>query len=171
LKKALFNKLWFLGLIAVDALTKAMALHWVPLLQNTLYPFGGIGVFENFLGISFSLNTVSNTGAAWGFFPGHFLILLSLRLAVVGALLIHLCFFRPLNRPHPPLYLITTGALGNIIDMFTYGHVIDFLHLRFFGWSFPIFNIADGCITIGVALLLLWPNRWRCSKEAAENAD
>ncbi len=171
MKKALFSKIWLLVLLGIDALSKALVLRWIPFLHGSIYPFGGIGIIKNFFGISFSLNTVFNTGAAWGVFPGHFWILLMLRLCVVAALLIYLLFMRPSQRPHWPLWLITTGAMGNIIDMFYYGHVIDFLHVRFFGWSFPIFNLADSCITIGVVLLLLWPNRWRILKGANEDAN
>ncbi len=167
MKKALFNKLWLLALLGIDALTKALALQKLPLMHGSCYPFGGVGVFENFLGVSFSLNVVSNTGAAWGIFPGHFSLLLSLRICVVAAIVIHLLFFRAPSRAQFPLWLIVGGALGNIIDMIYYGHVIDFFHfhLSFFKWSFPIFNVADSCITIGVALLLLRSNRRWAMKE------
>jgi signal peptidase II len=164
LKKAFYNKLWLLALIGADILSKALVLRWIPPMQGYRYPFGGIGVFDVF-DISFSLNTVANTGAAWGVFPGHFSLLLALRVCVVAGIMIYLLFFRPASRPHFSLWLIVTGAIGNIIDMFSYGHVIDFIHLRFFGWSFPIFNIADSCITTGVVLLLLWPNRLKAAKE------
>ncbi len=43
------------------------------------------------------------------------------------------------------------GALGNMIDRIRYGYVIDFLSIR----NFPVFNIADTCISLGVAILLL----------------
>jgi signal peptidase II len=46
---------------------------------------------------------------------------------------------------------IAGGAIGNIVDRFHYGYVVDFIDLRW--W--PVFNVADSCITIGVALLLL----------------
>lgn len=46
---------------------------------------------------------------------------------------------------------IVGGAIGNIVDRFHYGFVVDFIDLRW--W--PVFNAADSCITIGVALLVL----------------
>ena len=46
---------------------------------------------------------------------------------------------------------IVGGAIGNIVDRFHYGFVVDFIDLRW--W--PVFNVADSCITIGVGLLLL----------------
>lgn len=159
MKKAIFSKLWVLALIGADALSKVLALQWLPPLQGSVYPFGGIAVFENFCGLNFSLNAAVNTGVAWGLFPNHFFLLLVLRLCVIGSILAYLLFFRASNRLQIPLWLIVAGALGNIIDMFCYGYVIDFFHVQIWGWSFPIFNIADSCITCGVILLLLWPSR------------
>lgn len=52
------------------------------------------------------------------------------------------------------LSLVLGGAIGNVIDRFLYGHVIDFLHVYYGQWSWPIFNIADSAISIGVAILL-----------------
>jgi len=146
-----------------------LALRWVPPLQGSRYPFGGIGIFDYF-NVSFSLNTVANTGAAWGVFPDHFNLLLALRICVVTGILVCLLYFRPVSRLRLPLWLIVTGAMGNIIDMIRYGHVIDFIHFRFFGWSFPIFNLADSCITIGVALLLLWPHQANKNKAGISDA-
>lgn len=53
------------------------------------------------------------------------------------------------------LSLIMGGALGNVIDRFAYGAVVDFLDFHFAGWHFPAFNVADSAITVG-AILLLW---------------
>ncbi len=53
------------------------------------------------------------------------------------------------------LTLIMGGALGNVIDRFAYGAVVDFLDFHWGGWHFPAFNVADSAITIG-AVLLLW---------------
>ena len=46
---------------------------------------------------------------------------------------------------------IVGGAVGNIVDRIHHGYVVDFIDLRW--W--PVFNIADSCITVGVALLVL----------------
>jgi signal peptidase II len=46
---------------------------------------------------------------------------------------------------------IVGGAIGNIVDRFHYGYVVDFIDLRW--W--PVFNVADSCVTIGVALLII----------------
>ncbi len=53
------------------------------------------------------------------------------------------------------LAFVVGGALGNLWDRFSYGHVIDFIDLYVGNWHWPIFNIADSAICIG-AFMLLW---------------
>lgn len=53
------------------------------------------------------------------------------------------------------LALILGGALGNLIDRFRYGQVVDFLDLHAAGWHWPAFNVADSAITVGALLLIL----------------
>jgi signal peptidase II len=54
-----------------------------------------------------------------------------------------------------PLGMVLGGALGNIRDRVTYGHVIDYADLHFGEWRpFLIFNLADAAITIGVLIIL-----------------
>jgi signal peptidase II len=52
------------------------------------------------------------------------------------------------------LALILGGALGNVIDRFVHGAVVDFLDFYVAGWHWPAFNIADSAITVGVTLML-----------------
>lgn len=52
------------------------------------------------------------------------------------------------------LALIIGGALGNVIDRFLYGAVVDFLDFYAFGWHWPAFNVADSAICIGAGLIL-----------------
>ncbi len=55
-----------------------------------------------------------------------------------------------------PLALILAGALGNLMDRLAHGFVIDFVHVHWREmWSFPIFNLADSLITVGMALFFL----------------
>ncbi len=50
---------------------------------------------------------------------------------------------------------ILGGAIGNVIDRFLYGHVVDFLDFHYAGWHFPAFNVADSAITVGAICLIL----------------
>lgn len=52
------------------------------------------------------------------------------------------------------LVLIVAGAIGNLIDRSLYGYVVDFLHVYYQDWHYPIFNIADCAITIGAGFLI-----------------
>ncbi len=143
-----FLCLAFLGL---DFFSKSWALEHLPPIQwQSDYPFNGIGIFS-IGGMSFSLNFVTNTGAAWGLFAGKAGYLFLMRLAVISGLIFFLLFFNKKRFPAFPLWLIATGALGNAIDYYLYGHVIDFLHFNFWGSSFPVFNLADSYITCGAA--------------------
>ncbi|WP_319517316.1 signal peptidase II [uncultured Martelella sp.] len=49
--------------------------------------------------------------------------------------------------------LVVAGALGNILDHFIYGHVVDYIRFHIGGWTFPIFNLADSYITVGAVLI------------------
>ena len=53
------------------------------------------------------------------------------------------------------LALILGGALGNVIDRFIHGYVVDFLQFHYAGRAFPSFNVADSAISIGAACLIL----------------
>ena len=53
------------------------------------------------------------------------------------------------------LSLVFSGAIGNFIDRMTLGFVRDFFSFYIFGYPFPVFNVADICITVGIALILV----------------
>ena len=148
-------KRWiFPFLLVLDVVSKIAALDWISPLAWGGYPFGGIPLFADFFGISFSLNTIVNTGAAWGLFSGHPGLLFGLRMALVFGLGVYLYIFhRPVTKM-ASLWLVAIGAIGNAIDYILYGHVIDFFHFVFWGYSFPIFNLADSYITLGVIGLM-----------------
>jgi len=146
------KKFWsLLGLFGLDVLSKQAALAWIPHVRwGEGYPFGGLGIFS--WGVSCSLNTAFNTGAAWGFFPGHSGLLFGLRTLIIGGLVAWLFYRRETKFA---LWLIVAGAVGNALDFCLYGHVIDFIHVTFWKKTFPIFNLADSYITLGAAWLFL----------------
>ena len=53
------------------------------------------------------------------------------------------------------LSLVFSGAIGNFIDRMSLGYVRDFFSFYIFGYPFPVFNVADICITVGIALILI----------------
>ncbi len=127
--------------LAVDQLTKLGVQAWLapaethPIVPRVLH-----------------LTYVQNTGMAFGLFRGYPNVFAWLAVLIAGWIIIEF-------RRHPPqdrwlrlgLALILSGAVGNLIDRVRFGYVIDFIDLR----VWPVFNVADSAITIGVALLIL----------------
>ncbi|NBV40535.1 hypothetical protein EBR77_01710 [bacterium] len=93
--------------------------------------------------------TTVNTGISWGMLQGfdqHVLI------GINGALLFWLLAWTKKGLGYVPWYiaLVVTGAFSNIIDRLVYGGVVDFISVQIFGWQFPIFNLADCVIVLGI---------------------
>ena len=102
----------------------------------------------------FHLTYVTNTGAAFSLFSGHVEWLRWLSLAVSFGLMGLAWFGGALNTFEQLGYgLILGGALGNGIDRFVAGSVVDFLDFRLI--QFPVFNLADVFINIGIVCLLI----------------
>ena len=101
---------------------------------------------------------VFNTGISYGLFSGggdfQKWILISLSILIVIFLL---SFIRNESSILSKLSIsfIIGGALGNVLDRFTYGAVVDFISLHAKGFSWYIFNIADMFIVLGVILFIL----------------
>jgi len=95
---------------------------------------------------------VQNHRGAFGLFGSQTWLLVAMALAVLG---VFWFAFRDAAAQSALVRVafgaIVGGAIGNIVDRFHYGSVVDFIDLRW--W--PVFNVADSCITIGVALLVL----------------
>lgn len=157
MKKVLSLSIVAIGIFLSDLFLKMYVHDHIPTVSSSLpfYPFGGIAVFSNWHGIDFSIVHVVNKGAAWGAFSSFQDYLLYIRMMIVGALLSYLLFVHTSSFRKLCFTLIFAGACGNVIDYFTYGHVIDMFYFIFFGYSYPVFNIADASIFCGIALLLM----------------
>jgi signal peptidase II len=142
---------WLVFILIADQLTKVVVDRTMPLHHS-------IPVIDNL----FSLTYIRNTGAAFGFLAGSaaafrlpFLIVFSLvAIGFVVAMLRRL--------PDRETGLITAlafilgGAIGNLIDRFAYGEVIDFLDFYWSGYHWPAFNVADSFITTGVGITVFY---------------
>ncbi len=137
-----------------DQISKYFTQQMIPLMGG-YYPYRGIPVFQDFFGIEFSIVHATNRGAAWGMFAEYQDWLMGLRIILIAALILYLLFFHRRGSYTIPLTLITVGAFCNIIDYFLYGHVIDMFHFVLWGYDFPVFNIADSAICIGVFWLFI----------------
>lgn len=144
-------------IFAADAILKAYVHLSIPVMNvsSPIYPYDGIGVFRNWHGIDFAITHVINKGAAWGAFASLQQYLLYARIAIISGLITYLFFIKADPFRKFCLTLIATGAIGNVVDYFVYGHVIDMFYFIFWGYSYPVFNIADSVIFCGIASLLL----------------
>jgi len=103
----------------------------------------------------FYLTYVENRGAAFGIlqnFRWFFIILTVIALAVMVWY-----FIKNQNKMlRLSLSFIMAGAVGNFIDRLFRGFVVDFFDFYPFGYNFPVFNVADICVNIGVFFLLIY---------------
>lgn len=146
-----------IALLLIDGVTKWVTYSTLsPIVSSAWnYPYGGVGIFDNILGVQFSIVHATNKGAAWGAFPDQQLPLLVLRIVLIIGLTIYLLGFNRQKAFVIPMCLLIFGALGNVIDTLVYGHVIDMFKFVFWGYHYPIFNVADSAITVGIVWLFL----------------
>ncbi len=141
-KNPLFWQVAIAGVIA-DQLTKLWVAQTFPDIGHTIPLWPDV----------FHLTYVLNTGAAFSLFRGGADWLKWLSLGVSLGLMIF-AWRTPLQRLEQLGYgCILAGAFGNGIDRFLFGYVVDFLDFRLI--NFPIFNLADVLINIGIGVLLL----------------
>ena len=138
--------------LGLDQYSKWYTTQYIPLINpyDLAYPYNGIGVFKDFLGIEFSISHVENRGAAWGAFSDHQVLLIYVRLALIVGLVCYATWSTKAREWWIPLALIIAGASSNVLDYFLYGHVIDMFHFVFWGYNFAVFNIADSSVFLGV---------------------
>ncbi len=148
--------------IVVDQLSKAyvvahLTLHesWMPL---------------DFVEPVFRFTHVRNTGAAFGMFPDRGAVFVVIALVVSGMILY---YYRQLDGHvwliRLALGLQLGGALSNnLLDRLRQGYVVDFFNVGF--W--PVFNVADSCIVIGVGLLAfeMLREEWRSKRDSSSDA-
>ncbi len=100
-----------------------------------------------------SIHYIRNPGAAWGILDQAHWLLVLVALAVIAAVIWIERRYRPGALVSVGLALLLGGALGNLFDRVFSGTVVDYVYLQFI--NFPVFNLADVCIDLGV-ILLLW---------------
>jgi len=133
------------SLVFLDALSKT-------LISSMIHYGDTITVIKDF----FWLTYLKNTGAAWSLFQGQkYLFLL---VAIIGMLIMGYFFIKSDTKNvwlRIALILMFAGTLGNFMDRLLYGSVRDFLSFNTFGYMFPVFNVADMALNIGVVCLVI----------------
>lgn len=144
-KQLIFFALGLFISIGFDQWTKYMVVN--RLKGNSPYIIWD-GVFEFYYS--------ENRGAAFGMMQGKqgFFFLIA---AIVIAVVIYLLIKMPSDRKYLPftgcLFLLVSGAVGNMIDRLSQGYVVDFLYFKLI--DFPIFNIADCYVVVSTILLMV----------------
>jgi signal peptidase II len=141
----LVNYLIFIGVLLTDQLTKWWAIRHCEQQQ----------VIRSWLSCSLSYNR----GFSWSMFHTEDSFMFCLvSLVIVTVIGIFAYYTYALYKENQLLYgpaLVLAGAIGNFIDRLIHGGVVDFIIIHYGDWSWPIFNVADVAICVGVGLLLL----------------
>lgn len=111
-----------------------------------------ISIIPNF----FSIQYLKNTGAAFSILENQTILLAITSIICISVIIYYLKKEENLTTTmYLSFGLVLGGILGNLIDRIVYQGVIDFLSFQIFNYNFPVFNIADIGITIGVLLLII----------------
>lgn len=115
----------------------------------------------------FNITYVKNTGAAWSIFSGEILGLIIVSLIIISFIVYYISKNKPSTKIEKIGYaLILGGSFGNLLDRIIYGYVIDFLDFNIFGYNYPIFNLADSFIFVGVILIIIYTWRYENGNES-----
>lgn len=131
--------------LIIDQITKILVV-------NSLVPGENIEIIKNIFNIIYT----NNTGAAFSILLGKRIFLIVVAVLIIGVLL----YYIKRNKIEKKIDIIALsfvigGSLGNLIDRIVRGYVIDFISIKIGNYNFPIFNVADALIVVGVILLLL----------------
>ncbi len=149
--KNVIQKYWTIAGIAVLIVGLD---QWTKWLVRVNIPAGRTWLPESFEWLSPYARIVHwyNTGAAFGIFKEGGMIFTVLAFIVIGAILY---YYPQVERGDWSLRLAMSmqlgGAIGNLIDRLTMGHVTDFISVG----TFPVFNVADASISVGCAVLFV----------------
>ena len=134
--------LWTIIIVLTDQITKLMV-------SSSMNQGESFRVLGNVLQITY----IKNPGMAFGIQIGNKIFFTIFALIASLVILIYLFRLKPENfLARFALASILGGAIGNLIDRFAYGEVIDFIYIKIIRW--PVFNVADVAVTIGMIFLI-----------------
>lgn len=140
--------------IMIDLLVKIIVINFMKLYDT-------IKIIPNFFNIMY----VRNTGAAFSILEDSRIFFIVITFVALIVIYLFLLKDKVLSKYQTFLYsMLIGGIIGNLIDRIIYGYVIDYLSFNIFGYSFPVFNLADSFIVISVILLIFYEMRFYCAK-------
>jgi signal peptidase II len=111
-----------------------------------------VGIDKDVIPGFFKFLYVENSGAAWSIFSGSGIALIVVSILAIILIVLYSIFSRTESKLlYISLGFVLGGALGNLVDRIVLGYVRDFIKLEFI--NFPIFNIADMMLTVGIIIL------------------
>ena len=132
-------------IIFLDQVTKLLVVKFMELGES-------IPLIDGFL----YLTSHRNEGAAWGMLQGRMWLFYIITVFVIVVLVM---FYKREAKTslllQISLVLLMSGAIGNFIDRLFFQKVVDFVDTVIFGYDFPIFNVADASLTVGVILMMI----------------
>ncbi|MDO6847333.1 signal peptidase II [Priestia megaterium] len=141
----MFYYLIALAVTLIDQVTKWM-------IVKEMYYGQSITVIENFLYIT----SHRNRGAAWGILQGQMWFFYLITVVVVVGLIIYIQKLKKQDKWFGiALALMLGGAIGNFIDRVVRKEVVDFVNTYIFTYDFPIFNVADSALVVGVIIMFI----------------
>lgn len=138
-------------IILISILTLVVDIFTKQLVINTMFEHQSISIIKDFFSITFA----KNTGVAFSFLEGKVPLIIIMTSIVIILILKYIKSTNPDKYETICYGLIIGGAIGNLIDRIIYGYVIDFLDFNLLGYPFPIFNLADTAIVIGIFTLII----------------
>ena len=132
-------------ILFIDIISKRLVI-------NFMIEDESIVLIDNF----FSLTYVKNTGVAFSFMDGYVPLIIISTIIVLYMIFKYIRYSDISKWDSIGYSLVIGGAIGNLCDRIVYGYVIDFLDFNIFGLNYPIFNLADTFIVIGVVILLIF---------------
>ena len=140
----MFQMAW-VGVLAflADRISKQLTVEWLELdVPKALW--------EGVLNLTYT----RNTGMAFNILAEHTWLLIVLSSLALVVLMTALYRTLPRTRAHGALlWLLLAGGLGNLLDRLLFGYVVDFFSVQFA--RFPVFNVADICLTLSVMFLII----------------
>lgn len=134
--------------LIIDIITKN-------LIKSKLMLYDAVPVIDGFFNIVYVLNP----GAAFSFLHDmneSYRRLFFITVTIIAIFVVLYIFAREKSKINTAGFaLILSGAIGNLIDRIIIGKVVDFLDFYYKTYHFPAFNVADSCITVGVALIII----------------
>ena len=132
-------------LLIIDQISKVLVVRLIDINSS-------IELIKNF----FYLTYTHNTGAAFSILTGKRIFLILIAVVILIIIFNYLRKNKIESKVEKIAFsLIIGGSVGNLLDRIIRGYVIDFLDFKIFGYNYPIFNLADTFIVIGVFLLLI----------------